>query len=318
MQFTRRDWLALAAAAPAYSQNGPIREASGVARQGQHLLIADDSTVGQYFRVTLPRNPPPLMLLNELEPQSVRLKQASLAIDLEGIDVLADGRVAVLSERLRSLVDPEGIVAEYDSLFSEVGKRGLEGLAVRPLPKQASRVAVLWEGGFPDQSSLPPRLRRSRTPQPLLPLVLVHDLPNRGRAGRLRLKDAVSTIELDVPKLPGDGAAVQRFRAPDLVWTHIGKDWGFIAILSSQDATNNPTFAHHWLQRFTLTGQRLGPHLDLSAQVPVPHKNANWEGVCWFERGRSLVLVHEADSRAPAAAFILDLPPDWQCSSDGL
>ncbi|MEP7364428.1 MAG: hypothetical protein ABI972_14330 [Acidobacteriota bacterium] len=309
--------LGLAAAAPG-AQNGPIREASGVARLGEHLLIADDSTVGRYFRVKLPSRPKPLMILNDLDPHSVRLKDASLAIDLEGIDVLADGRVAVLSERLRSLVDHDGIIAEYDSLFSEVGKRGLEGLAVRPLPKEASRIAVLWEGGLPDQRSLPGRLSPTRTPQPLLPLVLVHDVPAHGRVGRLRLTDAISTVELDVPHLPGTGPSIQRFRAPDLVWTRRGAGWGFIVLISSQNASERPTYAYHWLQRFDLQGKRVGQPLDLTLHVPTPHKGANWEGACWMEPGKSLVLVHESDAKVPAAAFIFDLPPDWQCSPEGL
>jgi hypothetical protein len=318
MFLSRRSWIFLGLAAAARAQSGPIREASGVARVGQQLLIADDSTVGQYFRVTLPREPKPLMLLNELGPQPVRLKQATLAIDLEGIDILADGRVVVLSERLRSLVDHEGIVAEYDSLFSEVGKRGLEGVASRTIAKGASRVAVLWEGGIPEQRSLPGNLRRPSTPQPLLPLILVHDVPARGRVGRLRLVDAVSTEELDVPVLSGSGLSAQRFRAPDLVWTRRGSEWGFIVLLSSQNATDKPTYANHWLQRFDLRGQRVGQHLDLTLHVPGEHKGANWEGVCWFERGKSLVLVHEAGPKAPAAAYILQLPEDWQCSPEGL
>lgn len=318
MHFTRRNCLTLALATAAQAQTGAIREASGVARMGRYLLIADDSSVGQYYRVTLPRQPKPLMLLNELDPQPVRLRQASLAVDLEGIDVLPDGRVAVLSERLRSLVDHDGIIAEYDSLLSEVGKRGLEGVAARPLAKQTSRIAVLWEGGYPDQSSLPGRLRRSRAPQPLLPLVLMHDLPNRGRVGKLRMTNAVSTVELDVPLLPGKGPSAQRFRAPDLVWTKIGSGWGFIVILSSQDAAERPTFANHWLQRFGLDGKRMGEPLDISTHAPEPHKSANWEGICWFEPGRSLALVHESDPKAPAAAFILELPPEWRCPPEGL
>ena len=317
MSFTRRSWLSLAAVA-ARAQGGPIQEASGVTRVGRHLLIADDSKVGEYFRVTLPRVPKPLMILNEMDPQPVRLEQASSAVDLEGINVLADGRVVALSERMRSLVDSDGIIAEYDSLFSEVGKRGLEGLAVRPLAKSASRIAILWEGGFPDQSSLPSRLRRGRAAQSLLPLVLIHDLPARGRLGRLRLIDAVSTSELDVPTLPGAGSAVQRFRAPDLIWTHIGSSWGFIVLISSQNPDPSPTFAHHWLQRFNLEGKRIGEHLDLKRYVPEPRRSANWEGVGWFEPGKSVVLVHESDSTLPAAAFVLELPRDWQCSAEGL
>jgi hypothetical protein len=295
-----------------------VREASGVARMGDHLLIADDSTVGRYFRLKLPRNPAGLLLLNELDPQAVRLKQASLAIDLESIGVLADGRIVALSERLRSLVDNEGIVAEYDSLFSEVGKRGLEGLAIRPLAKQASRIAVLWEGGYPDASSLPGRLRTSRTPQPLLPLVLVHDLAAHARAGRLKLASAVSTVELDVPHLPGEEPSAQRFRAPGLVWTRIGGEWGFVVLITSQNAGPNPTFQYHWLQRFTMDGKRIGEPLDLGELVPGAHAGANWEGVCWLEAGGRLLVVHEAGDKLPAAGFVVELPEDWRCSGEGL
>lgn len=224
----------------------------------------------------------------------------------------------MLSERLRSLVDYEGIVAEYGSLFSEVGKRGLEGLAIRPLPKSASRIAVLWEGGYPDQSSLPARLRRSRAPRPLLPLVLVHDLISRGRAGCLRMDGAVTAVDLDVPHLPGETTTAQRFRAPDLLWTKLGAGWGFIVVIFSQNAADRPTYAHHWLQRFGLDGKRVGEPLDLALHVPVDHKSANWEGMCWLDPGKSVVMVHESSAKIPAAAFVLELPPGWQCPAQGL
>ena len=289
-----------------------------MARMGDHLLIADDSTVGRYFRLRLPRNASGLIVLNDLDPQAVRLKQATLAIDLESIGVLADGRIVALSERLRSLVDDGGIVAEYDSLFSEVGKRGLEGLAIRPLAKQASRIAVMWEGGYPETSSLPARLRAVRAPQPLLPLVLVHDLAAHGRAGRLKLANAVSTVELDVPHLPGEEPAAQRFRAPDLVWTRLGEAWGFLVLITSQNAGPNPTYQYHWLQRFTLDGKRYGEPLDLAKLAPAAHAAANWEGLCWLEAGRKLIVVHEAGAKLPAAAFVLELPQAWQCPGEGL
>jgi len=317
MMRSRRSWL-LTCAGAASAQREQVREASGVARLGDQLLIADDSTVGRYFRVQLPRRPAGLMLLNDLDPEAVRLKQATLAIDLESIGVLADGRIVALSERLRSLVDDGGIVAEYDSLFSEVGKRGLEGLAIRPLAKRASRIAVLWEGGYPDTGSLPGRLRTPRAPQPLLPLVLVHDLAAHGRAGRLKPASAVSTLELDVPHLPGEEPAAQRFRAPDLVWTRLGEDWGFLVLISSQSAGPNPSYDHHWLQRFTSEGKRFGEPLDLAKLAPAAHAGANWEGLCWLEAGRTLIVVHEAQAKLPAAALVVELPVEWQCRGEGL
>lgn len=64
-------------AGAARAQKEQVREASGVARLGDQLLIADDSTVGRYFRLQLPRKPAGLLLLNDLDPQAVRLKQAT-------------------------------------------------------------------------------------------------------------------------------------------------------------------------------------------------------------------------------------------------
>jgi hypothetical protein len=312
MNPTRRELLALGAAPALSGQSPRVREASGVFRAGQHLLIADDSAIGEYFRLTLPRRPQRFMLLNDLRPVRIPFKNAGLAIDLESIGVLADGRVAALSERLRSLIGDEGILAEYDPLLSEVGKRGLEGLAIRPLPNRASRIAVLWEGGYPDEPSLPGQFRREASFQPLLPLVLVHDLAAHARAGRVSLGDAQLTIELQVPRPEGAGRGAQRFRAPELVWTHLGGDWGFIVLLSSQNALPMPTYEHHILQRFNLEGQRVGAPIDLGALAPERHARQNWEGLCWFEPGRSLLAVHEHSPQAEPAALIVDLPADWR------
>jgi hypothetical protein len=297
MNPTRRELLALGAAPALSGQSPRVREASGVFRAGQHLLIADDSAIGEYFRLTLPRRPQRFMLLNDLRPVRIPFKNAGLAIDLESIGVLADGRVAALSERLRSLIGDEGILAEYDPLLSEVGKRGLEGLAIRPLPNRASRIAVLWEGGYPDEPSLPGQFRREASFQPLLPLVLVHDLAAHARAGRVSLGDAQLTIELQVPRPEGAGR---------------GGDWGFIVLLSSQNALPMPTYEHHILQRFNLEGQRVGAPIDLGALAPERHARQNWEGLCWFEPGRSLLAVHEHSPQAEPAALIVDLPADWR------
>ncbi len=71
------------------------------------------------------------------------MSQGLLAVDLEAIDVLADGRVVVISERLRSMVSKDGVVVGYDDPFAEFGERGLEGLAVRKVDDKTSKVAVL-------------------------------------------------------------------------------------------------------------------------------------------------------------------------------
>jgi hypothetical protein len=290
-----------------------IREASGVTRSGSHLLIADDADVGAYFRLQLPKTGGPLYDLNQCRPERVRLKNAGLAVDTESIGVLADKRVVLISERLRSLVSDRGIVAEYDSELAEMGKRGLEGLAIHPNADGSSRVAVLWEGGYPDFGQAP----RPEMKGPWKPLIVVHDVPRHGSVGRVRLRDAVATIELDVPypdKLAPPVA--QRFRAPDLCWTQWLKggrmERGFIVLLSSQDGTPKPVFRYKWLQRFDIDGKQVGKPIDLGAHLPERVRGANWEGLAWYEPGKSLVLVHEEDQSLPPHAFLFQLPPDWQ------
>jgi hypothetical protein len=301
-------------------QNATIKEASGVTRMGDWLLIADDAEVGAYYRVAIGKIPVPLFDLNSLKPQRVPLKNRGLGVDIESIGLLADGRIVLLSERLRSLVWDGGIVAEYDSELAEMGKRGLEGLAIRPLPGGASRVAVVWEGGYPDFGLGP---RRASARSAWLPLILVHDVAKNASAGRVRLQDALAAIELAVPRPPGEEPAAQRFRVPDLVWTILpsekaGDGWGFIALLSSQNGLPRPTFGYKWLQRFNMEGRPVGEALDLARYFPAAVAGANWEGLAWYEPGRKLVLVHEEDTHLRAHAFVMELPAEWQFASSKL
>lgn len=288
-----------------------IREASGVVRQGSHLLVVDDSDVGAYYRVHWKKPESPVIDLNAQKPERVRLKSRNLGVDLESIDLMNDGRVALLSERLRSLVSDDGVIAEYDSELAETGKRGLEGVAIRELDGGASQVAVLWEGGYPDFGLIAPTRQRSV----FKPLVVVHDVPRNGKVGRVRLKDAPRTIELDVPQPAGEEPRAQRFRAPDLRWYPFREGgtakWGFVVLLSSQNGLAQPEFQYKWLQRFDLDGKRVGEPLDLSRHFPPELMRANWEGLAWMEFGRSMILVHEEDPGLPPHAFLLELPPDW-------
>lgn len=282
-------------------------------RTGGQLLIADDAEVGAYYRVTMPKSGGPLYNLNHLRPERITIKSPGLGIDIESIGVLADGRVVLLSERLRSLVSDKGIVAEYDSELAEMGKRGLEGLAIRPNADGSSRVAVLWEGGYPDFGQTP----RGGMKGPWKPLIVIHDVPRNRVVGRVRLKDAAATIELDVPdpdKLEIPEA--QHFRAPDFCWYQWMQDGkqtlGFLVLLSSQNGIAKPVFRYKWLQRFNLEGKPVGEPLDLGKIFPKEVAGANWEGLNWYEPGKSVVLVHEEDAPLPPHAYILELPADWQ------
>jgi hypothetical protein len=295
------------------AQSAAVLEASGIARQGEYLLIVDDEQNGGYFRYRLgPEDRGPLIRMEPGKLERVPIPHSNLATDLESIDVLADGRVAVVSERLRSLFGPEGVITEYDARYAEFGKRGLEGLAVLALPQRVSRLAVLWEGGYPEFDFVPRQLRDRVGRVALRPLLIVHSLAPGARA--VAIHD-VKDVELQTPLPLGEEPSAQRFRAPDLVW-HRAPDgeWGFIAILSSLNSLGERAYLHHWLQRFSAAGQRIGDPFDIDKFAPAALKGANWEGLAWFEDGKSLILVHESapQDASTVTAMVLPLPEDWK------
>ncbi len=313
---------ALAAVVPGPPQSYEATEASGVVRDNDRLLIVDDGVPGIVLAHPLPaeRFSPidPTVLVADAFPDR------RLMLDLEGIDILADGRVVVLSERLRMLIAADGIVAEYDDLLAEVGERGLEGVAVRPLADGSSRVAVLWEGGYLRSKELLPGLRM-RGDHVLLadrsvpPVVFTHRVPlavDPAQSGSLPIRAKEDTtaryLTLQVPQPPGEEPGAQRFRAPDLVWHKMGEEWGFIVLLNSSSADPR-RFAHLWLLRFDGEGRPVGDPVDLDEAIPGG-QDLNWEGLAWLEPGRSLVLVDDTSGRradGPGNVAIVMLKPDW-------
>jgi len=329
------------AAIPAEPPIVGVEEASGVARDGSDLLLVGDDEPGVYYRYALrdagARGAPPPGRLS-LDP--ARLTRHHLAggvytADLESIGVLADGRVAVLSEALGALVDEEGPLAVYPRSLTELGGRGLEGLAVRPLKDGGSRIAVLWEGGYPEDDELPAAVRDVLHGRAMRPRVFVHDLPPGARGLVLRDADAVRDAELRVPLPAGDEPGAQRFRAPDLVWHEWEMDgrrqWGFVVLMSSGwaerpapgspeecppgDDGAPPRWCYRRLQRFTTDGEPWGDPFDLDTVLPPPTRTLNWEGLAWFEPGRTLVVIYDeplARRRVdPPEAFVFPLPAGW-------
>ena len=296
-----------------HAESVPVREASGIVRQGNDLLIVDDSQHGTYSRFSLAGEHGPVIHLTPERLTRVPLPHASMATDLEAINLLSDGRVVVLSERLRALFGESGMIADYGAPLSEFGKRGLEGLAVRRLENNASQVAVLWEGGYPEYYHLPDQLRSRVGRRALHPVVQIHSLAS-GESGIQVL--GTNFVTLDVPVPRGRGPRAQRFRAPDLVWhRQLDGRWVFIVLLSSQNSVDRPTYKHHWMQRFSTNGQRIGEPLDLDAIVEEGLKGANWEGLSWFEPGESLVMVHESHPEPVPTAYVLQLPEGWAARS---
>ena len=318
--------------------------ASGVIRHFGDLLIVSDDSPGCYFRVQIPGGAPSHIQIPVEHAKRCELfpgcsSSLGLVVDLESIDILADGRIVMLSERLRSIIDDQGIVAQYDDPFAEFAEKGLEGLAVRPIGENSSRVAVIWEGGTLDKPELPDQLVKELAGKALKPVVYVHDLAPGTSRVKARKENAAAIVKLRVPSPEADSGAAAgsprlRFRAPDLVWhewtSNSGtREWGFIVLLNSEtppykapDSTDDEEkkrYGPRWLQRFDMTGRPVGESLDLDTAVGEVLQNddlkdANWEGVAWFEPGERLILVHDVgkEKLPNPSAIILSIPKDWQ------
>ncbi|NIM98001.1 MAG: hypothetical protein GTO24_07975 [candidate division Zixibacteria bacterium] len=258
-----------------------LQEASGIARLEDKLIMVGDDADGRYFELKLEGQKGPIIPIDPREVKEMILPGAELAMDLEGIDVLADGRIALLSEQLRCLVAREKIksdhfvvIAEYDRTLTELGNRGLEGLAVVKLEDGSSQVAVLWEGGYPEYYAVPLQLRDQVGRFPLNPVVVVHRIRDGEVAGLVH--QPLKYITLNVPKPAGDVPLAQRFRATDLVW-HRWHDkgeggdivQGFIVLLSSENSpTRESGVAKEYeikiLQRFDQEGEPVGDPLHIN------------------------------------------------------
>ena len=177
--------LSIAYCAVAHAQ--PVAsELSGVVRCEEELVFVGDDANGWVFRLPLEQlhynrgaAAFAVALTNE-EFTASRFGTTSL-VDLESIDRLGDGRLVVLSERLRGLVGHSGPIVEYPQPLSEIGNRGLEGLAARKITNDGTQVAVSWEGGYLVSHDLPSRLRQALHGFAMSPVVVEHTI----RAGEV-------------------------------------------------------------------------------------------------------------------------------------
>lgn len=302
-----------------------VAEASGVARKGDRLLVVSDADPGAYYEFNLAGIAGPVIQMPLASVTRHRLTGDELGVDLEAIDVLADGRIVALSERLRALLSESGIVFQYDDPLSEVGERGLEGLAVRKHSSGSSEVAVLWEGGYVEDAEVQRQVRGRLLDAPFLPVVFTHLIEANQRGMKIKVETDDELVELKVP-VPDSASDGYRFRAPDLVWhkwrTNEGVDVdGFIVLLNSQlrsPQPNKPMFGPCWLQRFDRQGNAVGSRLDLGAVAMDLAQNdsllsANWEGLGWYEEGKTLVLVHDKSKKTQTpVALLVDVARFWR------
>lgn len=308
--------------ASALEAQEPLREASGVVRSGRWLLFASDRTPNAYFAYELqpqdlPRGNGPVLshFMAKLDHVTRHPLFLPLAIDLEGIALLAPGRPVLVSERTHTLITRGKWLADYPDVFDEIGNRGLEGVAVRRASDTTLQIAALWEGGFLDKRRLPLELQAdSVVNRSLKPLLCIHTIPadsSRWREPVNACPRGANVLELELPPAPD---TMQRFRAADLIWLPDGK--GFLVLLTSQNTTTAPDvlYKYKWVQRYDLEGHPVGAHeVDLcSAAIPIELRvegTGNVEGIGWFEEGKSIIIVSDYDEGAPVA--ILSLAGPW-------
>ena len=287
--------------ASALGQNIDLTEASGITRSENTLYLVGDNRAdaGHYFTYNIAGLAGTLLTLSDQNRLGrVALTKAPNALDLESIELLVDGTVVALSERLRSLVSNDGVLLEYPEPFSELGNRGLEGLAIRPHPlnAQASQIATLWEGGYPLKEDLNRQAQPELTQEALDPVLLLHSRASDGTtvpSGMIRLHLTVPNGWIDASNPSGPEPSAYRFRAPDLVW----HKEGFILLLSSERLPHGNVpppkerFGPKLLQRFDLTGRPIGKPYDLATplQTAGTTVNKNWEGLGWFEMEAKLM-----------------------------
>ena len=287
-------------------QDKTITEISGVARRGEKLLLVSDDQPGCYFELKIEDVTAAVIPIDPEKLKRVKMKGCEAASDFESIVVLGDDRIAALSEDLHALYSATkvggkdwGVLAQFNQTVTEFGNRGLEGASVLALPDGASRVAVLWEGGYPAMTSLPEQIQNSLGHSPLLPILIVFEVP-RNVTG-LFVDDSTSYQQLQTPKLKDAGSSdaapipldselpksleispqneppfAQRYRAPDLVW-HIwhnddAVDTGLIVLLSSENAPlrgsgTKREYKFKDLQRYNLRGKPIGSSIEINELV---------------------------------------------------
>ena len=99
-----------------------VCEASGIARIDNTLLIVGDDADGRYFVLPLRERSGPIIPIDPETVEEVVLPHAELAMDLEAIDELADGRVYTGRQAFElGLVDELGIPADAIAKAAELG-----------------------------------------------------------------------------------------------------------------------------------------------------------------------------------------------------
>jgi len=311
-----------------------FREASGIMRIGDTLIIVCDDSPEEYYKYKIDATAQKIVLKDSSKLRKCKLDLGPLNNDLESVDRLASGELVFLSENLRSLVTKNQLLIEYSRQFSEYGKRGLEGLAIRPVPSMEGRsvIAVLWEGGYPNRKDCPIETNQNYLDRAYSPIIRIDTLIEKvidGGKGEIKggtisysVKEG-KTIVLDMGPVNGWIDTISprgmepnayRFRGPDLIWYKEG----FIVLLSSERSPQlanikDDRYGSKALQYFNLEGIPLTDPINLdSLFVGTGAKsNLNWEGLAWYEHNESFVLINDNKKAEQPTAVIIDIPVGW-------
>lgn len=148
-----------------HAQPRGVVEASSVTRLGPNLIVVTDSDPGAYYTVPVRDNNAKVIPIKAASIRRHTFVAGGLASDVEGVDVLPDGRIVALSERRHALVGDGGLVAEYPDFLGEVGGIGLEGLSARAAARGSAALQRVSADGHrvgpsPDLTQATPELGR--------------------------------------------------------------------------------------------------------------------------------------------------------------
>ncbi|WP_422104464.1 hypothetical protein [Winogradskyella sp.] len=281
----------------ASAQNSVIHEASGVARLNDTLYIVSDNTNGEYYKYSLRGlgSSIRLVLDDTTKLKKENLEFGKLELDLESIAILGN-KVAVVSERNRSLLLKNSVLKTYPETFTEFANRGIEGLAIKTIDQSKGNyeIAAIWEGGYPNKEDISIGLgcydfNKSMSPYIIIDVIKSNKMTKSTRIIELKMDE----INKDIDEKSKDYIEpfANRLRAPDLVWY---KD-GFIVLLSSETGLPEKAdkkFKYKFLQRFDIYGNPIGEPLDLKNELDKDI-NLNWEGLGWFVQDKSLILIND-------------------------
>lgn len=317
-------------------------EISGIDVDGGVLYLVDDEVTGRVFRYPLRgvdasrpfRMKWPLGFLTE-DPH-----MGADADDLEAVRYLPGYGPIALSECHRTFYGPSGPVLQLPEIHQEFANRGLEGFDIK-LRDDRFWFVVLHEGGYPEREDVLHHDPNSDAWKTWINPYIFTFIFNP-RTGTPSTPAFAAPVSLNLASLHAQyydpeyrtaaEPGAQRFRAPAVLWQEMSdtREPVLLVLLSSENQPPEPSdvpsnsppippvrYRYKLLQRFSLSGSPIGKPIDIDEYPSViaaghSYPNApNWEGMAWFEKGKSVILVNDKPPDTPVAV-VIELPEDYR------